>query len=534
MTPASRTFSVQRILLALAVCVVSLTPGRADEQTFLGTKTPYSPQQDSSTYQAPPPGFVPVFTELVARHGSRGLSSPSNDLAFYQMWLDAQASGNLTAEGARLGAELQNIIRANALLGYGVSGITAPGYGNLTATGITEHKRLAKRLVARMRPLLSRVAAEREIAPRQIVVSTSGVNRAIDSANFFVQSLTSVLPGLAPLVVNSPALTAYPVNKPAAQAPGVNRFQLYFHKLAAKTDLPSETDPYDPVYQSSLEYQNYLASDPTMIHKVNSILYSDSSKKTSRELLETIFTKSFVDRLEDGSASYSNTGNFSYTSDDGMLTASVVGDGETTLANVVDAANALYAVYSITPAMTHEVRSHLDRYFTTRELAQFGYLSDVEDFYQKGPGITEASPITYKMSQALLDDFFSEVEAIASGNLAHAAKLRFTHAEIIIPFAERLGLRNASVAVPADDTYTYRNNPWRGEDIAPLAANVQWDVYANGGRLLVKMFYNEREIDFPASCEPARYSQPVHGRHGDNAPKSHFYDYDGLKTCYGY
>src|SRR5262249_15479097 len=157
-------------------------------------------------------------------------------------------------EGMRLGAELQNIIRANALLGYGVSGITAPGYGNLTATGITEHQRLARRLVARLRSLLARVAAEREIAPRQIVVSTSGVNRAIDSANFFIQSLTTAVPGLSSLVVNSDPLTAYPVNKPVAQAPGVNRFQLYFHKLAAKTDLPSEDDPYYPVYKSSLDY----------------------------------------------------------------------------------------------------------------------------------------------------------------------------------------------------------------------------------------------------------------------------------------
>src|SRR5262249_9642319 len=146
------------------------------------------------------------------------------------------------------------------------------------------------------------------------------------------------------------------------------------------------------------------------------------------------------------------------TSDDGLFTASVVGDEGTTLASVVDAANALYAVYSITPAMTHEVRVNMEKYFTTDQLAWLGYLSDVQDFYQKGPSVQESSPITYEMSQALLDDFFREVDAIAAGNLSHAAKLRFTHAEIIIPFAERLGLPEASQAVPAAETYTYRNN----------------------------------------------------------------------------
>ena len=55
-----------------------------------------------------------------------------------------------------------------------------------------------------------------------------------------------------------------------------------------------------------------------------------------------------------------------------------------------------------------------------------------------------------------------------------------------------------------------------------MAANMQWDVYRNGSRLIVKMLYNERETDFQA-CDGAKI-----------APGSHFYDYAGLKQCYGY
>ncbi len=248
-----------------------------------------------------------------------------------------------------------------------------------------------------------------------------------------------------------------------------------------------------------------------MLDKVNSILYSAPSNDMSRKVLRTAFKKAFVDALDNGTISYTNSGAFNFTSDDGKFTAKIVGDETTKVANIVDAANSLYAVYSILPAMKHEVKVNMGGYFPDGQLAILGYLSDVQDFYQKGPGITESSPITSKMSQALLDDFFREGDAIAAGNLAHAAKLRFTHAEIIIPFATRLGLANASKTVAAADNYTYDNNAWRGQDIAPLAGNVQWDMFSDGHILLVKMYYNEQETDFPSSCELG----PLQGRHAE-------------------
>ena len=163
--------------------------------------------------------------------------------------------------------------------------------------------------------------------------------------------------------------------------------------------------------------------------------------------------------------------------------------------------------------MVNEVPENMGKYFPAGTLPVLGYLSDVQDFYQKGPSITEEAPITYQMSQALLDDFFHEADAIAAGNLAHAAKLRFTHAEVLIPFEEKLGLASASVSVPAAENYTWDTNPWRGEINASLAANVQWDLFTNGTTVLVKMFYNEKEMDFPPSCEfrplPARHAHAL-------------------------
>jgi hypothetical protein len=128
------------------------------------------------------------------------------------------------------------------------------------------------------------------------------------------------------------------------------------------------------------------------------------------------------------------------------------------------------------------------------------------------------------MAQILEDDFFNEVDAIARGDLSRAAKLRFAHAEIVVPFASKLGLKNIAVQVPRAQMFSYDTNPWRGETVSPMAANVQWDVARNsGGRLLVKMLYNEKETDFKAACDGARF-----------APGSHYYDYTLLKACYAH
>ncbi|MFF7307376.1 hypothetical protein [Streptomyces sp. NPDC008137] len=52
----------------------------------------------------------------------------------------------------------------------------------------------------------------------------------------------------------------------------------------------------------------------------------------------------------------------------------------------------------------------MERYISRGDAAWFGHLSDVEDFYEKGPSFAD-SEITYKMADVLLDDFSKQVEA---------------------------------------------------------------------------------------------------------------------------
>jgi hypothetical protein len=493
--------------------------------TFYTTKTPYEPQQDPATYTPPPAGYDVLYTEIVARHGARGLSSVKYDAAAYNMWKQAQTDGALTPLGATLGPAITAIMKANALLGFGVSGITNPGYGNLTELGIGEQQALAARLLTRLSGYFAGVAATAGTStPRSVLVVSSGVDRAVDSAAFFSGSLASHAPALAPLITQPPAPVGYPQNAPVVQPAGTNRFLLYFHKLVAKTDLVTNTsDPYYQTYQDSLAYQAYLASDPDMTAKVNAVLATPDAVSAARAVLLTLFTADFVNKIDNQTYTFTNAGTFSFTSDDGQYSATVTGDGKTTVKSLTDAASMLYNLYVVAPAMQAEAGVDFTPFIPADQARELAYLQDATDFYQAGPGIQEANPATYEMATALLDDFFSEASSIEHGDLSHGAKLRFTHAEIIMPFASLLGLSGVFVPVPKAQTYTYATNPWRGELVSPMAANVQWDVFENaGGNVLVRMLYNERETDFKPACDSARY-----------ADGSHYYNFDALKTCYG-
>ena len=472
--------------------------------TYYQTKTPYRPQQDAATYEAPPAGYAPVYAELVARHGSRGLSGFKYDGAIYAMLVKAEADGALTALGAQLKADTYAMMKANALLGYGVAGISTPGYGNLTQTGIREHQQLAARLAQRLPALFA-------AGNRQVVVVNSGQDRAVDSSTYFSASLVA-------------APSGYPANAPVAQPAGTNRFLLYFHSLKPATDLVADTgNPYYATYQASQAYQAY-SNDAAVTAKLNAIKAAPQAADVAQTVLSALVSQAFLAKLGADGYTFANTGTYAFTSADGKFTNTLKGDGKTKIATAVDAVSVLYNLLQVAPAMTAETGGvTMEKYIGAEQAQYLAYLQDAEDYYQKGPGIQEANPVTYRMAKVLQDDFFGEVDAIARGDLTRAAKLRFTHAEIVIPFASIMNLKNVFVPTPQAQTYTYANNPWRGDQVSPMAANMQWDVYRNGSRLIVKMLYNERETDFQAACDGAKI-----------APGSHFYDYAGLKQCYGY
>ncbi|MEU0036355.1 histidine-type phosphatase [Streptomyces sp. NPDC006333] len=357
-------------------------------------------------------------------------------------------------------ADEGELTRAGAAFGPQVRSLTAAmekvGYGSLSGRGQREIQGAAVRMERRLPGLFARIARDGE----PIDVVSSGQGRAVDSGRLFASALADAEPALGPLI--GPARADADL--------------LYFHKSAG-----------------GAAYRDYIANDRRLATTLKNITEQPATRRAARGILEKIFTSAFVRRISAGE--FASTG------------------------SEVDAAQAVYNLYSIAPAMSDEGDWHLDRYLAPRDAAWFAYLSDTEDFYEKGPGFAD-SDITYKMADVLLDDFFKKVEAKRAGTSDLGAELRFTHAEEIIPLAALMRLPGSTQPVTESRPYTYADNSWRGGSVAPMAANIQWDVFRKGNSYLVRMLYNEKETAFKRGCEPVRKG-------------SSFYDLDELERCFG-
>ncbi|ENX41311.1 histidine-type phosphatase [Acinetobacter sp. NIPH 2100] len=489
------------------------------ESKYYQTKTPYQPQQDLNKYEAIPQGFQPVFTELVARHGSRGLSSIKYDLALYNLWKQAKAENALTPLGEKLGADLESMMKANILLGYGVEGIRQFGYGNETMSGIQEHRGIADRLLQRL-PDLFKTASTQSAS---ILVQSSGVDRAVDSAKFFTAELIQQHPQLKANITPMSYTSLASSSVPTVEDGGVDRFKLYFHSLNKEQDLATPLSAsQQAIYDASQAYQKFEEDDAELINKLNELAKNTQAEQIAMRVLNPLFKPEFIKKLGTTGYIFSNTGSYTVTAPNGE-SITEKGKGKNSIASAVDAAAYVYELYSISGGMKTELKGiDFDQYMPLDAAKFYAEFNDANDFYSKGPSFTESKNVTSAIAQGLKQDLFKQVDAIVDKQQSHRAVLRFAHAEIIIPLATSLELHNMMQPLPLRQTYNYSNSAWRGEIVSPMAANLQWDIYQNTqGTTLVKMFYNEKETLFKSSCNYARYSS-----------NSFYYDYLKLKQCY--
>ena len=437
-----------KAILATGTAVVAtlaavLTGGAASahpDQHFYTTKTPYAPQESRSRYQSPPRGYQPIFTENVARHGSRAMTGADDGDALLAVLQEAATQHALTGLGGRLAPQVQALL----------AGAETIGYGNLAGRGEQEQQQTARRLEKRLPTLFQTIAAKHE----PIEVVTSGVTRAVASANAFTGGLAAGDPAIAPLI----------------QAPVTNKDLLYFHKQPQNAD-----------------YQAYLDSDPELAATLAAIDGKPQTAAAADHVVGRLFTHGFVAAMAS--------------------------------ADRIGFARSLFELYTSAPDLSVEAPGvDLDPFLPAADAAWFAYLDDAEEFYSSGPAF-RGRTITYDMARPLLDDLFAQASAKAHGTSDAGAVLRFTHAEEVEPLAVLLGLPGSTQGAAASRPYTYANNPWRGATVAPMAANIQWDLYAGPGHYLVRMLYNEKETAFRAGCRPI-------------ARGSYFYDLAELERCY--
>jgi len=335
----------------------------------------------------------------------------------------------------------------------------AVGYGLLTASGKREMAETAVRMEKRLPSLFSEAARS---GGTRIDVVAASQQRTVASATEFVRGLVSANPRLASAI--GPTRTDDDL--------------LYFHKAAANKD-----------------YQDYVKNDPRVAAAENAARDQPRTHDVAGDVLRRSFSPAFVRRI-------------------------AAGDYADEFADEIDAAEAVYNLDAVTLDMPAEGRWHMSRYISLADAAWFGYLDDVTSFYENGPAF-KGDDITYKMAGILLDDMFSRLDAKRDGTSHLAAELRFTHAEEIFPLATLLQLPGSTKQLPEGTAFTYADDPFRGAEVAPMAANIQWDLFKNGHDYVVRMFYNEKQTAFKSSCTPIRKG-------------SYFYDLTELEQCYGW
>lgn len=469
----SRLLATVLMALPMAAMVAAADP-QPNQPGYYSTKQPYLPQ--GAGYSPAPDGFRPIHTQSLDRHGSRGLSGFKYDDLAEQMLVAARREGALTELGLRLIPQVHAMIMANRALPGGFG--QGAGYGNLTQVGRQELQGIGGRCAQRNADLLRRIQAE----GLRISFTSSGEPRATDSGWNFGQGLLDEHPGIKGNVDFDRAAGHVEIE--------VRPDLLYAHKDAATPG-----------------YQRYQAwKDGSVLKdKVQAAYAEPQARQAARDLLEKIFSPAFVDEIERGAR------RFSAREDDDEV-----------VEGIVDAALQFYNLYIIAPALAQERATPqggwiFQRYMDAENGPLFAWLLDVEDYYEKGPAIA-GQTVAYDNYEPLLEEMLASIERRAEGGRV-AADFRFAHAEALIPLAALLKTPGLEQGVPADQVMDYENSHWRGDTVAPMAGNIQWDAFANAdGRVIVRMLYNEKEIPFKEGCLPV-------------AEGSVFYTLDELQAC---
>ncbi|TMX02769.1 hypothetical protein EJD97_019941 [Solanum chilense] len=150
--------------------------------------------------------------------------------------------------------------------------------------------------------------------------------------------------------------------------------------------------------------------------------------------------------------------------------------------------------------------------FSPSEVSLLEWTDDLELFILKGYGDT----LNYRMGVPLLEDVVQSMEqAIKAKEEGYAtgiyekARMRFAHAETLLPFSCLIGLfleesefeqiqREESLELPPKPP---KNRNWRGSNVAPFAGNNMLILYScqsdNSSKYFVQVLHNERPIALP-------------------------------------
>jgi multiple inositol-polyphosphate phosphatase / 2,3-bisphosphoglycerate 3-phosphatase len=245
------------------------------------------------------------------------------------------------------------------------------------------------------------------------------------------------------------------------------------------SNFEEESDPYLRPYDIAPQF---------LIHEDGEgweDLYKSYEKKEigkeySKAVLLNLFSEEFYNRLDQGEFE--------------LLDAK----GRVKLDCPEDAASNLYNLYIISADLKAESNLDFKKYFTQDQLRWFESVLAIEDFYEKGPSLT-STDVPTNIIAPLVKDMITSINESSD----EAGIFRFAHAETMIPLASFLELPGAHSSC---DTPENVPEIWDITEVSPMAANLQWIVYSNGSDKLVKMLYNEEEVNFPQELKAVESS----------------------------
>jgi len=125
---------------------------------------------------------------------------------------------------------------------------------------------------------------------------------------------------------------------------------------------------------------------------------------------------------------------------------------------------------------------------------------DLTYYYTEGYGFQ----LNYNISNLLLNDFFTTMQNAIKSNFVQKARLRFGHAETVIPFVSILGLFDdeSLYGEPLMYNSSWKDERlWRTSDLGSFATNIMFILYECGTsqnpNYVVKLLQNEKETIFP-------------------------------------
>ena len=348
-------------------------------------------------YSAAPEGYAITYTEMLARHGSRGLSSYKYDALLMKMAETAKAENGFVDKetGEKFIKNLEAITAANV----------DNGYGMLTGQGAIQHQGIGERAYQRNKQLFDQ-AADGET----IEYESSGEARATESGENFKLGFDSASNGE---LANSYITPSNPTGQSTTGIFNASPNTLYFHKVKNPDGNPKENNPNNPedAYDIAQRYEDFINADSVKSY-IDAVEDYKKSEDISRDLLSTVFKTEFIDKIgtDKDHMWYNTIDGKPYDDEDENLIEDgtsdhyigncapnakpddkdACGEASKSIESVVDAAMDLYNLYIIAADMTEEnAGSHtfdFDQYFADIDPTEgetFAWILDAEDFYAR-------------------------------------------------------------------------------------------------------------------------------------------------------